>query len=107
MSLEAGRVFVRLATVTALVRPAIGNSVRRGSCCKQFVANLPDVTVGGNVSVEVGRVSECLVTMGALVGRGRAVGCLVLLEVSLLTESLVTYPTLKWSLPYNNQFKII
>ena len=45
--------------------------------------------------------------MGALVGRGRAVGCLVLLEVSLLTESLVTHPTLKWSLPYNNQFKII
>ena len=54
------------------------------------------------MSVEVGRVSECLVTMGALVGRGRAVGCLVLLEVSLLTESLVTHPTLKWSLSYNN-----
>ena len=42
------------------------------------------------MGVEVGRVSEGLVADRALVGRGRAVSGLVLLEVRLLTETLVT-----------------
>ena len=49
----------------------------------------PDVAVRGHVGVEVGRVTEGLVADGALVGRGRAVGRLVLLEVSFLTETFV------------------
>jgi hypothetical protein len=50
----------------------------------------PDVAVGGHVGVEVGRVTEGLVADGALVRRGGGVGRLVLLEVRLLPETLVT-----------------
>ena len=61
---------------------------------------LPDVAVCGDVSVEVGRVAERLVAVRALVGRGRAVGRLVLLKVRLLTESLVANCAFKWSLSW-------
>jgi hypothetical protein len=56
---------------------------------------VPDVAVSGHVGVEVGRVTEGFVADGALVGRGRAVGRLVLLQVCLLTETLVTYRALE------------
>ena len=58
-------------------------------------ASLPDVAVRGHVRVEVGRVPEGLVADGALVGRGRAVGRLVLLKMRLLPESLVADGALK------------
>ena len=57
-----------------------------------------------DVSVEVRRMSECLVTVRALVGRGRAVGRLVLLKVGLLTESLVADCALEWSLSCREVF---
>ncbi len=47
------------------------------------------------MGVEVGRVTEGFVADGALVGRGRAVGRLVFLQVSLLPETLVTHRTLE------------
>ncbi len=56
---------------------------------------VPDVAVSGHVGVEVGRMTEGFVANGALVGRGRAVGRLVFLQVSLLTETLVTHRTLE------------
>ena len=59
MSLEAGRILVRLATVGALVRP--------------------HVAVGQDVGVQVARVTEGLVTVWALVRGGGAVGRLVFL----------------------------
>jgi hypothetical protein len=62
----------------------------------------PDITVCGDVCVEVGWVSECLVAVRALVGRGRAVRGLVLLQVRLLTEPLLTHHTLKRPLSYKN-----
>ena len=43
----------------------------------------------GHVRVEIGGVPEGLVAHGALVGRGRAVRRLVLLQVGLLPEPLV------------------
>lgn len=43
----------------------------------------------GHVGVEVGRMPEGLVANSALVRRGRTVGCLVFLQVGLLSEPLV------------------
>lgn len=54
--------------------------------------------MGGDVGVEVGWVAERLVAVRALVGRGRAVGCLVLLQMRLLTEPLLAHHTLEGSL---------
>ena len=59
---------------------------------------LPDVTVCRDVGVEVGGVAECLVTVGALVGRCGAVSSLVLLKMSLLSEFLEANSTLERSL---------
>ena len=56
---------------------------------------LPDVAMRGDVSVEVGGMTECLVTVRALVGRGRAVSRLVFLEVSFLSEPLLADGTLE------------
>ena len=53
--------------------------------------------MGGDVGVEVGGVAERLVTMRALVGRGGTVRRLMLLEVGLLSEPLLTHRTLKRS----------
>ena len=47
-------------------------------------------------------MTKCLVTVRTLVWSSRTVSCLVLLKMSLLTESLVTYATLEWSLSCNN-----
>ena len=59
---------------------------------------LPDVAVCSDVRVEVRRMAECLVAVRTLVGGGGAVGSLVFLKVSLLTESLVANCAFKWSL---------
>ena len=57
-----------------------------------------------DVGVEVGGVAECLVTVGALVGRGGAVSGLVLLKMCLLSEFLVANSTLEWSLTYSMKY---
>jgi hypothetical protein len=53
--------------------------------------------VGGDVSVEVGGMPERLVAVWALVGRGGAVGRLVLLQVGLLPKPLLAHRALEWS----------
>ena len=57
----------------------------------QLPCFLPYVTVRGHVRVEVGYVAECLVADRALEGCCRGVGCLVLLQVRLLSKPLVTH----------------
>ena len=56
---------------------------------------LPDVAMCSDVSVEVGRVAECLVAVRTLVGGCRAVSRLVFLKVSFLPESLLANGTLE------------
>ena len=53
------------------------------------------------MSIEVRRVSEGLVAVGALVGSGGAVGGLVLLEVRLLAELLLADGALERSFSYD------
>jgi hypothetical protein len=48
-----------------------------------------------DVSVEVGGMAECLVTVRTLVGGGRAMSRLVFLKVSFLPESLLADGTLE------------
>jgi hypothetical protein len=60
--------------------------------------NRPDITVSGDVSVEVGGMTECLVAVRALVGRGGAVSCLMLLQVGLLAKPFLANYTLERSL---------
>lgn len=79
MPFEAGGVFVRLATIKALIGP--------------------DVTVSSHVSVEIGDMPEGLVADAALIGRRRAVRCLVLLQMGLLPEPLMAHQTLERTLP--------
>ena len=59
---------------------------------------LPDVTVSSHVSVEIGDMPEGLVADAALIGRRRAVRCLVLLQVGFLPKSLMAHSALEWSL---------
>ena len=54
-----------------------------------------------DVSVEVGRMAKCLVTVRTLVGGGGAVSSLVFLEVSFLPESLLANGTLEGTFSYN------
>jgi len=53
------------------------------------------------VRVQVGRVTEGLVTDGALVGGGRAVGRLVLLKMRFLPEPLVADGALEGTFAWN------
>ena len=75
MTFEAGSIFVSLPTVGAFVGSYV--AVRR------------------NVSVQVGRMTKRLVTVRALIGGGRAVSCLVFLQMCLLPKSFLTNNTLE------------
>ncbi len=50
------------------------------------------------MSVEVRRMTKCLVAVRALVGRGGAVSCLMLLQVGLLAKPFLAHYTLERSL---------
>ncbi len=56
--------------------------------------------------VEIGGVAEGLLADGALVGRGRAVGRLVLLQVGLLSETLVTNEALERTLAWRREMTL-
>ena len=63
----------------------------------RIIVDLPDVAMSGHVSVEIRDMTKGLVADTALVGRGRTMRCLVLLQMGLLTEPLMAHNTLKWT----------
>ena len=66
---------------------------------RRIVADLPDVAMSGHVSVEIRDMAKGLVTDAALVGRGRAMRRLVLLQMGFLPEPLMAHHALKWTFP--------
>ena len=59
---------------------------------------LPDVTVCGHMGIKIRWVSKSFIANCALVGSSGAMSGLMFLQMSLLSESLLAYFALKWSL---------